>query len=38
VRTATTWGFSQKHKAFGGNVQFLSAPDGTPLWVSVGNL
>ncbi|NJP42543.1 transposase family protein [Actinacidiphila epipremni] len=25
---------SQKHKAFGGNVQFLSAPDGTPLWVS----
>ncbi|MFI6599256.1 transposase [Nonomuraea sp. NPDC050536] len=28
------WWFSQKHKAFGGNVQFLSAPDGTPLWVS----
>jgi hypothetical protein len=28
--------FSQKHKAFGGNVQFLSAPDGTPLWVSDG--
>ncbi|WNI15461.1 transposase family protein [Actinacidiphila sp. ITFR-21] len=26
--------FSRKHKAFGGNVQFLSAPDGTPLWVS----
>ncbi|MFG6198279.1 hypothetical protein [Nonomuraea sp. JJY05] len=26
--------FSQKHKAFGGNVQFLSAPDDTPLWVS----
>jgi hypothetical protein len=26
--------FSQKHKAFGGNVQFLSFPDGTPLWVS----
>ncbi|MFI5545546.1 transposase family protein [Streptomyces sp. NPDC051815] len=26
--------FSQKHKPFGGNVQFLSAPDGTPLWVS----
>lgn len=25
---------SQKHKTFGGNVQFLSAPDGTPLWVS----
>ncbi|MEU9710449.1 transposase family protein [Streptomyces sp. NPDC047967] len=28
------WWFSQKHKAFGGNIQFLSAPDGTPLWVS----
>ncbi|MFI6151053.1 transposase family protein [Streptomyces sp. NPDC051109] len=26
--------FSQKHKAFGGIVQVLSAPDGTPLWVS----
>ncbi|WP_435889269.1 transposase family protein [Streptosporangium canum] len=26
--------FSQKHKAFGGNMQFLAAPDGTPLWVS----
>ncbi|MGW2897472.1 transposase family protein [Streptomyces sp. NPDC001212] len=26
--------FSQKHKQFGGNVQFLAAPDGTPLWVS----
>lgn len=26
--------FSQKHKAFGGNAQFLSGPDGTPLWVS----
>jgi hypothetical protein len=26
--------FSQKHKASGGNIQFLSAPDGTPLWVS----
>jgi hypothetical protein len=26
--------FSQKHKRFGGNVPFLSAPDGTPLWVS----
>jgi hypothetical protein len=26
--------FSQKNKTFGGNVQFLSAPDGTPLWVS----
>ncbi|MFI6730209.1 IS5/IS1182 family transposase [Streptomyces sp. R-74717] len=27
-------GFSQKHRASGGNVQFLAAPDGTPLWVS----
>jgi hypothetical protein len=27
--------FSRKNKAFGGNVQFPSAPDGTPLWVSV---
>ncbi|MFB6678284.1 transposase family protein [Streptomyces sp. NPDC056390] len=27
-------GFSQKHKSFGGNIQFLSAPDGTPLWIS----
>ncbi len=26
--------FSQKHKAFGGNVQFLAVPDGTPLWIS----
>jgi hypothetical protein len=26
--------FSQKHKPFGGNVKFLAAPDGTPLWVS----
>jgi hypothetical protein len=26
--------FCQKNKAFGGNVQFLSGPDGTPLWVS----
>ncbi|MFI0966562.1 transposase family protein [Streptomyces sp. NPDC021080] len=26
--------FSQKHKAFGGDIQFLSAPDGTLLWVS----
>jgi hypothetical protein len=26
--------FSQKHKNFGGNIQFLAAPDGTPLWVS----
>ncbi|MGW5465627.1 hypothetical protein [Streptomyces sp. NPDC003996] len=22
--------FSQKHKSFGGNIQFLAAPDGTP--------
>ncbi|MFI8860396.1 transposase family protein [Streptomyces prasinus] len=26
--------FSQKHEALDGNVQFLSASDGTPLWVS----
>ncbi|MER5369470.1 transposase family protein [Streptomyces sp. NPDC002722] len=26
--------FSKKHKAFGGNIQFLAAPDGTPLWIS----
>jgi hypothetical protein len=26
--------YSGKHRQFGGNVQFLSAPDGTPLWVS----
>jgi hypothetical protein len=26
--------YSGKHKRFGGNVQFLAAPDGTPLWVS----
>jgi hypothetical protein len=26
--------FSKKNKAFGGNVQFLAAPDGSPLWVS----
>lgn len=26
--------FSQKHRPFGGNIQFLAAPDGTPLWVS----
>lgn len=26
--------YSGKHKSFGGNVQFLAAPDGTPLWVS----
>lgn len=28
-----TW-YSGKHRAFGANVQFLAAPDGTPLWVS----
>jgi hypothetical protein len=28
-----TW-YSAKHRTFGANVQFLSAPDGTPLWVS----
>ncbi|GAA2311429.1 transposase family protein [Streptomyces violaceusniger] len=28
-----TW-YSGKHRAFGANVQFLSASDGTPLWVS----
>jgi hypothetical protein len=32
-RQVDTW-YSGKHKAFGANVQFLSAPDGTPLWVS----
>jgi DDE superfamily endonuclease len=26
--------FGQKHQAFGGDIQFLSAPDGTPLGVS----
>lgn len=26
--------YSGKHKEFGGNIQFLAAPDGTPLWVS----
>src|SRR6266545_3277879 len=28
-----TW-YSGKHRVFGANVQFLAAPDGTPLWVS----
>jgi hypothetical protein len=28
-----TW-YSGKYRAFGANVQFLSTPDGTPLWVS----
>src|SRR5512135_2452918 len=32
-REVDTW-YSAKHRAFGANVQFLSAPDGTPLWVS----
>jgi len=26
--------FSQKHKSFGGSIQLLAAPDGTPSWVS----
>ncbi|AIJ11078.1 hypothetical protein SLITK23_75490 [Streptomyces lividans] len=26
--------FSQKYKSFGGNIRFLAAPDGTPLWGS----
>ena len=26
--------YSGKHKRFGGNVQLLAAPDGSPLWVS----
>lgn len=26
--------FSRKHKSFGGNVQFLFAPDGIPSWIS----
>lgn len=25
---------SRKHKSFGGDIQFLAAPGGTPLWVS----
>jgi hypothetical protein len=33
-RTARSRACSQKHKAFGGNIQFMSAPDGTPPWVS----
>ena len=32
-KAVDTW-YSAKHKASGANVQFLSAPDGTPLWVS----
>uniref|UniRef100_UPI0021CCC862 transposase family protein n=1 Tax=Streptomyces sp. TRM49041 TaxID=2603216 RepID=UPI0021CCC862 len=34
IRAGNDLWFSQKHKAFGGSIQFLSAPDGTPLWVS----
>lgn len=34
MRTGNDLRFSQKHKAFGGNIQFLAAPDGTPLWDS----
>lgn len=30
---ADTW-YSGKHKAFGANVQFLTGPDGEPLWTS----
>ncbi len=26
--------YSGKHRAFGGNIQFLATPDGFPLWVS----
>lgn len=32
-REVDTW-YSGEHKAFGANVEFLSTPDGTPLWVS----
>jgi len=32
-KAVDTW-YSAKNKAFGANVQFLAAPDGTPLWVS----
>jgi DDE superfamily endonuclease len=31
--TVHLW-YSGKHRAFGGNVQFLASPDGFPLWVS----
>jgi hypothetical protein len=38
-KTVNLW-YSGKHKAFGGNIQFLSTADGFPLWcseVSPGN-
>ncbi|HEX2987918.1 MAG TPA: transposase family protein [Chloroflexota bacterium] len=28
------WWYSGKHRTFGGNIQVLAAPDGTPLWTS----
>ena len=31
--TVHLW-YSGKHRAFGGNIQFLATPDGFPLWVS----
>ncbi|MBX9399537.1 transposase family protein [Streptomyces sp. TRM72054] len=33
-RAGRAWKSNTSNKVFGGNVQFLSAPDGTPLWVS----
>lgn len=32
-QTVHLW-YSGKHRAFGGNIQFLASPDGFPLWVS----
>ena len=32
-RTVHLW-YSGKHRAFGGNIQFLATPDGFPLWTS----
>jgi hypothetical protein len=32
-RTVHLW-YSGKHRAFGGNIQFLASPDGFPLWTS----
>jgi hypothetical protein len=32
-KTINQW-YSGKHKAFGGNIQFLSTTDGFPLWCS----